>query len=197
MKALKIIYNIFIGCLIAVALLLVISVLPITGNFKILSVLSGSMEPTIHTGGIVAVKPKTSYRVGEIITFSQNSKTQISTTHRIVAAKLEAGKQIYITQGDANNAPDMKTIGQNEILGKVLFSVPYLGYAIDFAKKPLGFMLIVVIPAVVIIYDEIQKIKKEILKMKKKKAIKIKKLNQINEGLNKVLAKNIEDIKKI
>jgi signal peptidase len=169
MKIFKIIYNIFFVCLVIIALLLIISVLPITGNFKILTVLSGSMEPKIHTGSIVAVKPATEYKVGDVITFGKISKTETPTTHRIFDIKLQEGKPIYITKGDANNTPDMKEVLGSEVVGKVVFSVPYVGFAVDFAKKPFGFMLIIVIPAVIIIYDEIRKIKNEVLKMKKKK----------------------------
>jgi len=53
-------------------------------------------------------------------------------------------------------------------VGKVLFSVPFVGYAVDFAKKPMGFALIIVVPAAIIIYDEIKKIIQE-LKIKRLK----------------------------
>ena len=170
MKPFKIIYNIFVVCLVVIALLLIVSVLPITGNFKILTVLSGSMEPTIHTGSIVAVKPASDYIIGDIITFGKISKTEVPTTHRIFDIKLQEGKPIYITKGDANNSPDMKEVLASEVAGKVVFTAPYIGYAVDFAKKPFGFMLIIVIPVVIIIYDEIRKIKNEIGKIKKKKS---------------------------
>jgi len=171
----KIIYNIFIVCLAMIAILLVVSVLPITrlfggqaGNFKVLTVLSGSMEPKIHTGSIVAVKPATEYQVGDIITFGKISKTQTPTTHRIFEIKDNNGQKIYITKGDANNSPDMKEVLGSEVVGKVIFSVPYLGYAVDFAKKPFGFMLIIVIPAAAIIFDEVRKIKAEVVRLREK-----------------------------
>ena len=171
----KIIYNIFIVCLAMIAILLVVSVLPITrlfggqaGNFKILTVLSGSMEPEIHTGSIVAIKSAMEYKIGDIITFGKISKTQTPTTHRIFEIKDNNGQKIYITKGDANNSPDMKEVLGSEVVGKVIFSVPYLGYAVDFAKKPFGFMLIIVIPAAAIIFDEVRKIKAEVVRLREK-----------------------------
>jgi signal peptidase len=80
--------------------------------------------------------------------------------------KVIEGKPQYITKGDANNAPDQKVVLKKEILGKVLLDIPYLGYAVDFIKKPLGFALIILIPAGIIISDEIKKIFKEIKKNK-------------------------------
>lgn len=170
MKIIKTIYNIFLGLLAAVAILLIISVFPITGNYRVLVVKSGSMEPIIKTGSIVIVKPAKEYRVGDIITFGQVSKTKAPTTHRIFETKTdETGNKIYITKGDANNAPDQQGVSQREVIGKVLSSVPYIGYAVDFAKQPTGFVLVIVIPAVVIVNDEVRNIWQEIRKMRKQK----------------------------
>ncbi len=169
MKYFKIIYYILVGFLVLVALLLIVSVLPITGNFKVLTVLSGSMEPSIKTGSVVAVKPEADYKIGDVITFGPYSKTQAPVTHRISDIKVQGGESVYITKGDANESPDMREIVKNDIVGKVLFSVPYVGYAVEFAKKPVGFVLIIVVPALAIIYDEIRKIWQEILKLRNKK----------------------------
>lgn len=170
MKIFKIIYYVFLTAIGLIALLLVISAFPITGNFKILTVLSGSMEPSIKTGSIVAVKPADDYKIGDVITFGEISKTQTSITHRIYEMKVVGSEPIYITKGDANNAPDIREIAKKDILGKVLFVMPYLGYAVAAAKKPLGFILIIIAPAVLIIFDEIKKIYAEIKKKKKVKA---------------------------
>lgn len=166
-KILKTIYYVFIGAIALIALLLVVSVLPITGNYKVMTVLSGSMEPGIHTGSVVVVKPTDEYKIGEVITFGPFSKTKPPTTHRIYEIKVENSQPIYITKGDTNNAPDQREVTGKDIIGKVLLDIPYAGYAVDAAKKPFGFMLIIVVPAVIIIYDEIRKIIKEIKKRKK------------------------------
>jgi len=160
----KIIYYIFIASLTVIALLLIVSVFPITGNYKFFIVQSGSMEPAIKMGSVVMVKPEKDYKIGDVITFGPYSKKRAPTTHRIYDIKVQGGKPIYITKGDANNAPDQKEVRERDIVGKVLFSVPYLGYAVDFAKKPVGFMLIVIVPAIIIIYDEIKNIWQEIKK---------------------------------
>ena len=162
----KIIYYGVLGFLGLIAVLLVVSVLPISGNFKVLTALSGSMEPEIKTGSIVVVKPVSEYKIGDIITFNSASKGGVPTTHRIIEMKVNEGAPIYITKGDANNAPDTREITEKDIVGKVLLNVPYMGYAVDFARKPLGFMLIIGIPAVAIIGDEVRKIIKEVKKKK-------------------------------
>lgn len=166
MKALKIIYYIVIVFIVLVALLLIVSILPITGNYKVLTVISGSMEPAIKMGSVVVVRPVDDYKIGDVITFGPYSKTKAPTTHRIYDIKVVEGQPIYITKGDVNNAPDAREVQKKDVLGKVLFSVPYLGFAVDFAKKPVGFVLIIAVPAALIIFDELKKIYGEIKKKK-------------------------------
>jgi len=164
MSIVKVFYYIIIGFIVLVAVLLIISAFPITGNFKVMIVQSGSMAPAIKMGSVVAVKPADDYKIGKIITFGPYSRTKSPTTHRIYDIKVVNGQPRYITKGDANNAPDQREIQKRDILGKVLFSVPYLGFAVDFAKKPIGFGLIIIVPAALIIVDEIKKIIGEIKK---------------------------------
>jgi len=168
MKIFQIIYYIFIAFIVAVALLLIVSILPITGNYKVMTVISGSMAPAIKMGSVVIVKPAADYKIGDVITFGPYSKTKAPTSHRIYDIKVVDGQPVYITKGDVNNAPDARELQKRDIVGKVLFSVPFVGYAVDFAKKPMGFALIIVVPAAIIIYDEIKKIIQE-LKIKRLK----------------------------
>jgi len=164
MKIFKIISYVLVLFITTIVLLLIISVFPITGNYKIMVVQSGSMEPVIKTGSLVIVKPAETYEIGDIITFSQLNKDKIPFTHRIYDIKIDEGVPVYITKGDANNAPDDRQITEKNIIGKVLLTVPYAGYAVDFVQKPIGFALIILIPAAIIIGDEIKKIFKELKK---------------------------------
>lgn len=158
MKTSSIISNIFSAFAIIIVLLIVISAFPITGNYKIFIVQSGSMEPAIHTGSVVVVIPEKNYKEGDVITFKNNTGKLDSITHRIVKAE---GK-VFTTKGDANNANDTNTVPLANVIGKALFSVPYFGYAVAAAKTPYGFTALIIIPALLIIYDEAKKIKEEI-----------------------------------
>lgn len=153
----------FYAAVAGIVLLLLSSALPIPGGIKTFVVQSGSMEPTIKTGGVVVVKPMASYAVGDVITFGPRSKTKPPTTHRIIEVK---GDGNFVTKGDANNGEDMRTVSRYEVIGRVLFSVPYVGYAVAAAQKPWGFTVIVVIPAAIIIWEEMQKIWREVKKKK-------------------------------
>ncbi|MDP2741323.1 MAG: signal peptidase I [bacterium] len=164
----KIVYWSFLFFIGIIGLLLLVSSFPISGNIKFLTVQSGSMSPAIKTGSVVMISPAKDYKIGDVITFGQMSKSKAPITHRINDIKVVGGNPVYITKGDANNATDIKEIQKKDVIGKVLFNVPYFGYAVDFAKKPLGFLLLIIIPAIAIIYDEIKNIWKEILKIKNK-----------------------------
>ncbi|OGZ26786.1 MAG: signal peptidase I [Candidatus Nealsonbacteria bacterium RIFOXYB1_FULL_40_15] len=163
--AIKIIYYACLGILAAIALFLMASALPITGNYKIKIVLSGSMEPTINKGSIVVIKPEERYNLGDIVNFKRGSRGE-TITHRIIAEE----KSGYITKGDANDGPDRQEVGRADILGRVLIYIPYLGYLVSFVQKPAGFVITIIVPAAIIIGDEIKKIYEEILNKKKKKA---------------------------
>jgi signal peptidase len=170
MKYLKTIYYVFLGAIALIALLLIVSVFPITGNYKLMIVQSGSMVPAIKMGSVVVVKPASDYKIGDIITFGPYSKTKPATTHRIHDIKVVDNKPAYITKGDANNVQDQKEITGKDIIGKVLFDIPYVGFAVDVAKKPLGFALIIIVPALIIIIDEARKIIKQISNIKNQNA---------------------------
>jgi len=167
-KILKIVYGIFLAILVALVLLLMASMLSIPGGIKALTVLSGSMEPAIHTGSVVVIMPANDYKVGDIITFGEISKTKTPTTHRIKDIKIVDGNPVYITKGDANNSEDNAEVLVTSVKGKVLFSVPYLGYVLNFMRQPIGFALVIIVPATLIIWEEIKKIIGEIKKSKKK-----------------------------
>jgi signal peptidase len=167
-KIYKTIYCVFLGIMAIILFVLISSALPISSGIKTFVVQSGSMEPAIKTGSVAVVSPMDNYAVGDIITFGENKGKILPTTHRIVESRAIDGKIIYKTKGDANNGPDMMEISKSSIIGKVILSIPYLGYIIAFAKKPIGFIIIIGVPAVAIIYDEAIKIWKEMKKMREK-----------------------------
>jgi len=167
-------YYAFVAIVISIAIVILASVLPIPGKLELKIVQSGSMEPAIKTGALVVIKPESTYKEGDIITFGKDTKKDIPTTHRIVAIRAESGVAVYTTKGDANNAADPKEIKQSEVIGRVLFSVPFLGYIIDFAKHPIGFILLVGLPALYIVYDEVTKIVGEVKNLRQTQGRKSK-----------------------
>ena len=168
-KLFKIFYRTFYVAIIVIVAFLLIALFPIKGNCQIKIVKSGSMEPSIKTGSVVVIKPSTTYAVGDVVTFGKDTKKDIPTTHRIISSRAVEGVLLFTTKGDANEDKDTNEIRQGDINGKVLFDVPYFGYIIDLARKPLGFAVLIILPALIVIFDEGVKIFHEIKKMRLKK----------------------------
>jgi signal peptidase len=135
--------------------------LPYVGSVDLKIVKSGSMEPTIMTGAVVLVSPKKDYVEGDVITFA-DEQAQIPTTHRIVKRYAEGNVAMFVTKGDANEEVDAMPVAESAVIGSVIFSLPYAGYVFDFARQPVGFALLIVMPALLIILGELDKIRKEI-----------------------------------
>ena len=157
-KILTIGYYILIAGILIVALLLVVSPFSLLGDFKAKIVLSGSMEPAITTGSLVIIHPTETYYVGDVVTFGGGAKTDIPTTHRIIKVRAESGGKIYTTKGDANTHEDTKEVRNDNVIGKVVIDIPYAGFLLDFVRRPIGFLLLIVLPSIGVAIDEFYKI---------------------------------------
>jgi len=169
---------VFLGFLFAVLIFVLIPLLPIENNYSLKMVTSGSMRPAIKTGGIVMVKPASSYSVGDIITFKIGPGKRDILTHRIIQ---QTGDN-FITKGDANNVADTEPVNKGDILGKVVFDVPYAGYIANAIGSKMGICILVLLPALLIIISESRKIFSEIKKMRKKRRHKVKKTDVLGKN---------------
>jgi hypothetical protein len=57
------------------------------------------------------------------------------------------------------------------VVGKVVLTVPYAGYVVSVAQTPYGFIGLLVIPAIIIIYGEVMNIWREIKLGRKQKSV--------------------------
>ncbi len=119
------------------------------------------MEPTILKGSVVIAKPVKEYKVKDIVTIrTQEQKKTV--THRIIKKIEENNQVMFETKGDANTYKDGDVLLPQNIIGKVLFSIPLVGYPIAFSRTLPGLIILIIIPATVIIYSELIVIKNEI-----------------------------------
>ena len=101
-------------------------------GYRTYTVLSGSMEPKFYPGDIVVVKhkDKTDIKLNDIVTYKDSDGVVI--THRIIKETPEG----YITKGDNNNTEDADILTKDNIIGEVKFSIPKIGYIMNFLSKP-------------------------------------------------------------
>src|SRR5215210_1495489 len=103
--------------------------LPNVFGYQALTVVSGSMEPTLGTGSVVideVISPLDA-RPGDIVTF-QDPLHPRQLTHRLQRMGVEGDTAYMVTLGDANDAPERWTVQTNGHIGRVVAHLPKLGY---------------------------------------------------------------------
>jgi signal peptidase len=115
------------------------------------------MNPTISKGSLVIVnKKKTEFPQNDIITFKYPVNMQRTITHRIVGRVTESNYDYFVTKGDNNKENDPWKVTPDLIVGSVVLIIPTIGYLVEFISKPLGLVVLVIIPAMILIYKEIE-----------------------------------------
>lgn len=112
-------------------------------------IVSGSMTPEYNVGDLVYVKsvdPK-DIKVGDVITFVLNEQLTV-VTHRVKA--IDSESEHFTTQGDANPATT-ETVYFKNLVGKVVFKIPLLGYLSGWVQNPPGTYIAVTVGAVLLI----------------------------------------------
>jgi len=187
-------YWLIVAALSFVAGITAISILEIPKGIKVYSVQSGSMRPTLPPGSLIIVKSVDYYRPGDIITFKaennySNQKDSQVITHRLIEVREAKQGVEYLTKGEANAIPDVELVKRDLVFGKVIFSIPLLGFPVAFTKTLPGLIFLIVVPATIIIYNEILNIKREVTALfKKKRKVKKKEKKEKNrENLLKLL----------
>jgi signal peptidase len=134
--------KILIDILVILAILLALMTVGVrVFGIRIFTVLSGSMEPTYHTGSLIYVKETdtTALKPGDVITFLLDENTVA--THRIIEVVRDADDSEnirYRTKGDANDFADGGLVHCNNVIGTPVFSVPHMGYLVSYIQSPTG-----------------------------------------------------------
>ena len=107
----------------------------------VMTIISGSMTPTIAVGDIVVDAPVTAAQAshlhaGQIISFRAAPGSPEIITHRIVAVRVQDGAVSYITKGDANNSADATPRPASDVIGLYRFSIPRGGYVLVAMHTP-------------------------------------------------------------
>jgi signal peptidase len=117
-----------------------------------LTVLSGSMEPTIHTGDVVVehqISPLDA-QIGDVVSFKDPDDPGVLITHRIQDMQVHDGTVEFVTKGDANTGVERWKISAGGQIGRVEYHVWRLGYLLYWIRGRLGRLLLVVLPALLL-----------------------------------------------
>ena len=150
-QTLKRMWNIFTTILVAAVVILALLLVGVrVFGLQVYAVLSGSMEPTYHTGSLIYVQKTTPEQIqaGDPITFVMDESLVVA-THRVVEVHEEEG--YFTTKGDANDAVDGSPVLFENLIGKPVFTIPYLGYLSDFIQKPPGMYVAIGVGGVILL----------------------------------------------
>ena len=94
---------------------------------KPVAIATGSMEKELHVGDVVIIKKCSANDIeeGDIIEYQMEGYTVI---HRVTKKTQKNGRFTFITKGDSNDNEDLQPVTQEQIIGKVIFKVRYIGY---------------------------------------------------------------------
>ena len=155
-------------------------------------VASGSMIPVLEVYDVLIVQghePFEDIEKGDIIVFNRPSDHDRVIVHRVVSV-IDDDPKTLRTKGDANPASIPGTdfpITEEEYIGKVVYTLPQVGYVTQLLKPPINYVIIAIVIGVMIV--------KQITKKKKQKEILDSDPNTDSENPDTV--EELSDIDKI
>lgn len=142
LKIARVIYNVLSALIIVILATLAILLIGVRAfGFTPYAVLSGSMEPDYSVGSAVYVKSVEAedIEVGDVITFTMSGSSTV-VTHQVIEIDEDG---LFYTQGLANEALDGSPVTIDNVIGKVIFCIPYMGYISVYVTTPPWIYMIV------------------------------------------------------
>jgi len=147
--------NMVLGLLFLAAILLV--VLPAVFASSLAVVFSGSMAPEMPVGALVWMEPvdPAQIKVGDIIAFNPPwDEPDVTVSHRVIEV-VDGETLAFSTKGDANENPDWDVIPADNVVARVSFNLPNMGYLLlrvgQYTKGRIGFVFFIAVPTVLLI----------------------------------------------
>lgn len=154
-NGLKKVWNVFTTILVIIVALMAVALVGVRLiGYDVFTVLSGSMEPTYHTGSLIYVKDVDPFELedGDVITFMLDEDT--IATHRIVGVVPDEEDETVVrfrTKGDANEAEDGSLVHYKNVIGTPVFTIPYMGYVANYIQNPPGMYISIAAGAIILL----------------------------------------------
>lgn len=127
-------------------------------NYRMFTVISGSMEPKYKIGDVLIAKEiaPEEIKVGDTISYlgNVNSFKDKVVTHQVVGIETIDGKYYFHSKGLANIVED-PLVSANQLYGKVIYKCIIISLIYKIVSTNIGFYLFIIIPILYIISSEI------------------------------------------
>jgi signal peptidase len=107
---------------------------PVLGG-RALAIAGGSMEPAIPRGSLVLA-----VQAGGATPY----------THRVIRLAERDGRPYFETKGDASAAPDSQLVPLDALIGRVVFTLPLLGYLVFLVANGAGLLGLLAVGAAIL-----------------------------------------------
>ncbi len=129
-------------------------------EYPLLAVASGSMIPTLNVGDLIIVQGGLNVSdivaengTGDIVVFHQPTRPSELIVHRAVEKLQDADGWYLKTKGDYNHSPDNWKVYDDDLVGKVVSSIPYIGNIPLFVHTTTGMTIIVILIVILILLE--------------------------------------------
>jgi signal peptidase I len=128
----------------------------VTGRWRLLPVLSGSMGSQLPVGSLALAtrEPVSSVHVGEVIVFNAPIGDHHLVAHRVVRVLRQGARPTVETKGDANTSADP---WRAQLAGPSLWTVrghvPLVGYAAVYARRSWGLLLLALAVSILLAFS--------------------------------------------
>jgi len=151
------------------------SQLVLNTQYPALAVASGSMckpyrmncdgwfhpfSQTLHIGDLIIVQgvaPEeiegAPYPDGDIIVFHQPSAGGELIVHRAIDEVERDGIWYFQTKGDGNLSPDHGEVSEDQVVGKVILRIPWVGHIALFLRNSSGIFIIIILIVILVIVE--------------------------------------------
>lgn len=118
--------------LLALLLVLVALVAAAAAGFRLMTIRTGSMRPTLQPGDVVVSRyePAERLRHGDIVTFNDPG-LRAMVTHRVVSVRAEGTSVLVATKGDANAVGETWRVPRSKAIAREVFRVPTLSPIVE------------------------------------------------------------------
>ena len=114
----------------------------------------GSMRPAVPAGSLVVASrvDPAAVQAGEIVTFRHSTAPSTPVTHRVVKVLREANGTVNLmTKGDANATADPEVVATDLPVSRMVFSVPWAGYVLEFSRTGAGKIAFIAVPGLILL----------------------------------------------